>query len=154
MNHIRILVTVLLAVNFSIFAQSSAFESTSVIRSSSDNNETSRSLEETEEYDGYKNVSVSSEVMAAYKKLAKQKAASLRADLSLSESQEERLAIKIVKYSIMAEDVLQSSISTNQKNDALYTIAAEQQEEMREIMTTNQYQFYRRRNGAITSTTR
>ena len=86
-----------------------------------------------------------------YKTLAEEKAAILQVELSLTEEQTERVVAKIFKYSIIAKDVLQSELATNDKTKELHALAAEQKEEIRSILSPDQYDYYKRRNGAISS---
>ncbi len=82
-----------------------------------------------------------------YKALAKQKAARLQIELSLTDEQTERIIKKIFKYSITAKDVLQSSLDIDEKTKKLYNIAAKQKEEIRTILSESQYAYYKRRSS-------
>ncbi len=94
---------------------------------------------------------LSPEEVDTYKTLAEEKAETLQIELSLTDDQTERVTAKIFKYSVIAKDLLQSDIDRHDKTRQLYSIAAEQKEEIRLILTEDQYNYYKRRNGTISA---
>lgn len=91
------------------------------------------------------NQPISNQELSAFQQLAQQKALILQEELSLTKEQTEKMAIKIYKFSIKAHQIIQSQNDTPDKSEALFGIANNQQDEMKEILTYNQYHYFKRK---------
>jgi|GEM_PF-4762229 len=91
------------------------------------------------------NQPISAQELSDFQQLAQQKSLILQQELSLTKAQTEKIAIKIYKFSIKAHQIIQSQNDTPDKSEALFGIANNQQDEIKEILTYNQYHYFKRK---------
>ncbi|MDY8134516.1 hypothetical protein [Aquimarina sp. 2201CG5-10] len=76
------------------------------------------------------------------KKMAKQKATELQKELNLTNYTSMAIQKTIFEYSVKANKVIQSGLSEKEKNRSLSNLVYFQNEELKEILTVNQFYQY------------